>query len=309
MPARSPTKSFTYTLLGAGPNKAHPYIELPFDSVAFFGARARVPVVVTIHGVAMSMSLAPMGGRHVLGFRRELAEKARIRVGDTVRVTIAKDDAPRTVTAPPELAEALRRNAAAKRAWSALAYSHQREHAEAILAAKKPETRARRVEKTLAMLVSTGKPARPAPSTKPLAERLRLAPHATVALLAAPKGFSLGTKTTASPKRADAVLAFAASRAALTALLPKVVSVAGSTPLWIAYPKTTSGVKTDLTRDVGWEAVERAGLRAVTQVAVDDTWSALRFRPARGAAATTKARAAAKPGAGARARRSRSRSS
>jgi len=37
-------------------------------------------------------------------------------------------------------------------------------------------------------------------------------------------------------------------------------------------------VKTDLTRDIGWEVVERAGLNPVTQVSVDDTWSALRFR-------------------------------
>jgi hypothetical protein len=48
--------------------------------------------------------------------------------------------------------------------------------------------------------------------------------------------------------------------------------------LWIAYPKKTPGMKTDLSRDVGWEDVERASLSAVTQVAVDETWSALRFR-------------------------------
>jgi hypothetical protein len=49
--------------------------------------------------------------------------------------------------------------------------------------------------------------------------------------------------------------------------------------LWIAYPKLSSGVKSDLTRDVGWEVVFQAGLRPVTQVAIDETWSALRFKP------------------------------
>ncbi|EYF08207.1 YdeI/OmpD-associated family protein [Chondromyces apiculatus] len=49
--------------------------------------------------------------------------------------------------------------------------------------------------------------------------------------------------------------------------------------LWISYPKKTSGVKTDITRDVGWDVVTAAGWGPVTQVAVDDTWSALRFKP------------------------------
>jgi hypothetical protein len=61
-------------------------------------------------------------------------------------------------------------------------------------------------------------------------------------------------------------------------LLPKVVTkLAPAASLWIAYPKTTSGVMTDLTRDAGWGPVERAGFGGVAQVAVDETWSALRF--------------------------------
>jgi len=48
---------------------------------------------------------------------------------------------------------------------------------------------------------------------------------------------------------------------------------------WICYPKQSSGIKTDINRDTGWSVVQQAGLRPVTQVAIDDTWSALRFRP------------------------------
>lgn len=51
--------------------------------------------------------------------------------------------------------------------------------------------------------------------------------------------------------------------------------------LWIAYPKTTSGVPTDLTRDHGWDALRREQWRPVAQVSVDATWSALRWRPVR----------------------------
>lgn len=50
--------------------------------------------------------------------------------------------------------------------------------------------------------------------------------------------------------------------------------------LWFTYPKLTGTIKTDLTRDVGWERVEQLGWRFVTQIAVDDTWSAVRVRPA-----------------------------
>jgi hypothetical protein len=49
--------------------------------------------------------------------------------------------------------------------------------------------------------------------------------------------------------------------------------------LWVSYPKGSSRVPTDLNRDVFWEALGHLGVRPVTQVSVDDIWSALRFRP------------------------------
>lgn len=48
--------------------------------------------------------------------------------------------------------------------------------------------------------------------------------------------------------------------------------------LWFAYPKGASGVPTDLNRDAGWEAVTGEGWEPVRQIAVDGTWSAVRFR-------------------------------
>jgi hypothetical protein len=49
--------------------------------------------------------------------------------------------------------------------------------------------------------------------------------------------------------------------------------------LWFSYPKKSSKVKTDITRDIGWESVKNVGWRPVTQIAIDEMWSALRFRP------------------------------
>jgi hypothetical protein len=50
--------------------------------------------------------------------------------------------------------------------------------------------------------------------------------------------------------------------------------------VWISYPKKTSKVKGTLSRDVIREAMRAAGWRAVSIVAIDEVWSALRFRPA-----------------------------
>jgi hypothetical protein len=49
--------------------------------------------------------------------------------------------------------------------------------------------------------------------------------------------------------------------------------------IWICYPKLTSKVKTDLTRDHGWEPMFRAGWIVVAIASVDAVWSAVRFRP------------------------------
>ncbi len=49
--------------------------------------------------------------------------------------------------------------------------------------------------------------------------------------------------------------------------------------VWITYPKKTSGVDSDLSREAVWQAMERTDWRPVSQIAVDEVWSALRFRP------------------------------
>ncbi len=48
---------------------------------------------------------------------------------------------------------------------------------------------------------------------------------------------------------------------------------------WVSYPKGSSGVKTDLNRDILWEELSSKGIRPVTQVSIDKVWSAMRFRP------------------------------
>jgi hypothetical protein len=48
--------------------------------------------------------------------------------------------------------------------------------------------------------------------------------------------------------------------------------------LWISYPKLTAKRGSDLNRDLIWKALGERGLKAVSQIAVDDVWSAMRFK-------------------------------
>ena len=49
--------------------------------------------------------------------------------------------------------------------------------------------------------------------------------------------------------------------------------------LWISYPKRSSKIDSDLSRDDMWELYIDESLRPVSQISIDETWSAVRFRP------------------------------
>ena len=49
--------------------------------------------------------------------------------------------------------------------------------------------------------------------------------------------------------------------------------------LWLAYPKGTSKIKSDINRDIIKGTVEEFNITTVTGISINDTWSALRFRP------------------------------
>jgi hypothetical protein len=121
----------------------------------------------------------------------------------------------------------------------------------------------------------------------PLAKRMQVKPGQKILAVNAPKDYAhaLGELpegarlvTRGDPAGADHVHVFVRDSADLARLGPKAIAgVRGGAVTWIAYPKKTSGVETDLTRDQGWDAIT-GEIDAVSQVAVDDTWSALRFK-------------------------------
>jgi hypothetical protein len=78
----------------------------------------------------------------------------------------------------------------------------------------------------------------------------------------------------------DGIIVFVKSQEDIKNMSALAVSaIRGDGLLWIAYPKKSSGILTDINRDKGWEPLLDAGWGPVRQVAIDDTWSALRWRP------------------------------
>jgi len=65
----------------------------------------------------------------------------------------------------------------------------------------------------------------------------------------------------------------------LSFLKKDLKSIEPDSVLWFAYPKGTSKIKTDINRDTIRVTGEEFGITTVTAVSIDDTWSALRFRP------------------------------
>lgn len=78
---------------------------------------------------------------------------------------------------------------------------------------------------------------------------------------------------------ADWILIFVKNQAELEKVLPKALKLfQPETLLWIAYPKKTSKIKTDFTRDTGWSFLQDKDLRWVTLVSFNEDWSAFAMR-------------------------------
>lgn len=82
-------------------------------------------------------------------------------------------------------------------------------------------------------------------------------------------------------KRIDFALVFAVNHNQLKDILKDVVpALAEDAKLWIAYPKVSSKIVSDLSRDCNWECICQHGLESVRSVALDNVWCGMRFKKA-----------------------------
>jgi hypothetical protein len=124
-------------------------IEVPALVLDALGGGRRPAVSATINGHMFRTSIGSVGGRSMLPVSADVRTQAGVSAGDYVRVTIAKDDAPRTVEVPSDLASELNRQPAVRQAFDKLSYSAQRRYVESVGSAKTDETRRRRVKKVI----------------------------------------------------------------------------------------------------------------------------------------------------------------
>ena len=125
-------------------------LRVPDDVVQALGGGKRPPVQVTVAGYSYRTTVAPMGGTFYVPLAAEHREAAGLVAGQDVDVRVELDTAPRETPLPEDLDAALDDDARAF--FSGLAPSHRKEWVRWVEEAKRPETRAARIEKTAAAL-------------------------------------------------------------------------------------------------------------------------------------------------------------
>ncbi len=125
------------------------------------------------------------------------------------------------------------------------------------------------------------------PTESQLAKKLMLKPKMQARFVNTPAGFwqNFGTLPKGVALQSggydtcDWVLVFAKTRKELLNFGPDaLLSVKSEGTFWAAYPKKTSGQQTDLTNKEGWQPITEEGYESVSTAAIDEVWTAVRFR-------------------------------
>jgi hypothetical protein len=131
--------------------------EIPEEFVDRLGGGRRPKVRVRLQGIEFGTSIAPMGGRFMLGVSAERRAASGVVAGQTYDIEIDLDTDPRKVDVPEDFAAALAAEPAAEEFFASLSYSNQSWHVLQITGAKQAETRTRRIATSVAKLAQ-GKP-------------------------------------------------------------------------------------------------------------------------------------------------------
>ncbi len=119
-----------------------------------------------------------------------------------------------------------------------------------------------------------------------LAKKMKRKPGARAAILHAPAGYETAAFPELKPAAAslnglfDWIQIFVQNKAQLDELAPKAAkALKPDSILRISFPKGSSKIQTDLTRDQGWDVVRSLDLKWITLISMNETWSAFSLRP------------------------------
>lgn len=129
------------------------YVEFSFNVEQMYGVRGQVKVKAAFDGYEYRGVLANMGlACHCIGLNKAVRQAIGKQGGDTVHVAIERDEEPRTIELPGFLQAELGRNPEAAEFFEQLSYSNKRKYNDWLTSAKREDTRANRLERTIAML-------------------------------------------------------------------------------------------------------------------------------------------------------------
>ena len=143
--------TFETTLSASGNNTG---IEVPEEIVEGLGRGKRPPVVVTVNGHEYRSTVAVMGGRYLIGVSAAVRAATGLKGGDPISVNLKVADTPREVEVPSDFAAAMDEQAPAREFFDQLSNSMQRYHVDNLNAAKSPDTRQRRIDKSVALFLA-----------------------------------------------------------------------------------------------------------------------------------------------------------
>jgi len=134
---------------------------VPDEVARALGGLKQMRVVGTMNGVPYQSSTKPYGGRGLfMGVHKATRAAATVEFGDTVQVTVARDDRPRVLEIPPELEAAFVAQPQLRERFEGLSFSRRKDLAVLISEAKLPQTRVVRLEKAVTQLRALPGPGR-----------------------------------------------------------------------------------------------------------------------------------------------------
>jgi hypothetical protein len=150
-PADHEDVTFQTTLTASGNNTG---IVVPDDVMERLGRGKRPPVLVTVNGYEYRSTVAVMGGRYLISLSAAVRAATGLKGGDPISVVLRVADTPREVEVPADFAAAMEQQEPARQFFDGLSSSLQRYHVDNVNAARAPETRQRRIDKSVGLFLA-----------------------------------------------------------------------------------------------------------------------------------------------------------